>query len=108
MTEGMVPYTFLNDVIPVEDTEPLGPGQYQAVHFMVPVDQLSWYLQKIEVWFDDRDEVILVASGQSMEGKGFIVMEWEECEIDPLFLKILDHEDAVMDVCVYIRSEEVE
>src|SRR5450631_4158056 len=106
MTGEIVPYTFSDyDLLPSANTAPLAPGQYHAVHFLVSADQLAWHLEKIEIWFDDRDEVILVGSGISMEGEGFIVMEWEECEIDPLFLKILEHEDAVTDVCLYVRAE---
>jgi hypothetical protein len=108
MVRDLVAFGFSNEVLPPASTTQLEAGQYQAVHFTVPSEQLAWYLEKIEVWFDDRDEVILVGSGISLEGEGFIVMEWEECEIDPLFLKILQHEDVVSDVCVYTRSEEVE
>ncbi len=109
MSLEMAPYTFSTEVLPASDTDSeLEPGHYHAVHFRMPADQRLWYLEKIEAWFADRDEVILVASGLSALGEGFIVMEWEECEINPLFLKILEHEDAVTDMCVYIRSEEVE
>ncbi|MBA2681799.1 MAG: hypothetical protein H0U76_25815 [Ktedonobacteraceae bacterium] len=108
MTRGLAPFTFSSEVLPAPSTDALEPGHYQAVHFRMPADQRPWYLEKIEVWFAGRDEVILVASGLSVLGEGFIVMEWEECEIDPLFLKILEHEEAVTDICVYIRSEEVE
>ncbi len=108
MSMQMVPYTFSSEVLPLGETADLNPGEYQAVHFRMVADQQDWYLDKIKVWFADRDEVILVAVGVSALGEGFIVMEWEECEIDPLFLKILEHEDAVTDMCVYIRSEEME
>lgn len=109
MSGEMIPYTFSTEVLPsATGGNLLGEGQYQAVHFAVPADQLGWYLEKMELWFAESDEVILVASGISMEGEGFIVMEWEECEVNPLFLKILESEESVSDVCVYIRSEEVE
>jgi hypothetical protein len=104
VTRELIAHAFDVDVIPSTDTEPLEPGEYQAVHFTVPAEQLGWYLGKIEAWFEDRDEVILVGSGVTMGGEGFIVMEWEECEIDPLFLKILEHEDEVTDVSVYTHS----
>ena len=102
---SIVPYDFSSETIPVEATAPLAEGQYQVVHFVLPVDRLQWFLQKIDVWFEDRDEVIMVASGVSMEGEGFVVMEWEECEVDSLFLKILEHEEAITDVCVYVQEE---
>jgi hypothetical protein len=104
MAGELVPYTFETDIIPTTDTDPLGPGEYQAVHFTLPAEQLDWYLEKIDAWFDDRDEVILIGSGITVGGEGFIVMEWEECEIDPLFLKILEHEDTVTDISVYTHS----
>ncbi len=108
MARDLVVFGFSTEVLPPVSTPLLEAGQYQAVHFTFAVEQLDWYLEKIEFWFEDRDEVILVGSGVSVQGEGFIVMEWEECEIDPLFLKILAGEELVNDVCVYTRSEEVE
>jgi hypothetical protein len=104
VTRELVAHTFEIDAIPATEVYQLDPGEYQAVHFTVPADQLGWYLQKMESWFEDRDEVILVGSGVTVGGEGFIVMEWEEYEIDPLFLKILEHEDEVTDVSVYTHS----
>lgn len=104
MTRGLIPHRFVTDAIPATEIRQLEPGEYQAVHFTVPEEQLDWYLEKIEAWFEDRDEVILVGSGATMSGEGFIVMEWEGCEIDPLFLRILEHDDEVTDFSVYTRS----
>lgn len=105
---SLIPYSFSSDVLPEEETVPLGAGQYHVLHFFVEAARLEWFLSRIELWFEDDEEVILVASGISAEGEGFIVMEWEECEINSLFLKILEHEDAVADICTYVRAEEEE
>ncbi|SRR6266487_2679143 len=105
MSREMVPYTFGNGVLPQSSGEALPAGTYQGVHFTLegPIGPL---LEKIEAWFEDRDEVILVAHGVTVRGLGYIIMEWEECEIDPLFLAILDHEDIIDDYSVYNRDEE--
>lgn len=91
----------------MEQSEQLQPGQFQAVHFFLAAQQLAWFISRIETWFEDRDEVILVGSGISAQEQGFIILEWEETTIDPLFLKILEYEESVLDICVYTRTEEV-
>ncbi len=107
MTE-LIPYSFGSEVLPTETERILEPGMLQGVHFTVPVAQREWFIKKIESWFEGRDEVILVDSGiSSKAGLGYIILEWEECEINPLFLAILRDEDLVEDYSVYIRSEEV-
>jgi hypothetical protein len=56
-------------------------------------------------WFRDRDEIELIDHGISDKvGRGYIILEWTECEVDPLFLAILRDEDTVEDYTVYIRD----
>jgi len=82
------------------------PGRFQGVHFTVATD-IDFLLGKIEQWFEDRHEVILVDSGTTAQGLGFIILEWEEREIDQLFLAILSNEESVEDFTVYTRRVEV-
>jgi len=83
------------------------PGMIQGVVFTVEPDQLEWIINKIEGWFEDRDEIILVDYGISdKQGIGTVILEWEYVEIDPLFLAILRDEELVIDYAVYNRSED--
>ncbi len=102
----LVPYTFGESMLPASAGGAFPPGQLQGVHFTVTA-QISWILEKLEQWFRDRNEVILVAHGSTRQGLGFVILEWEECEVDPLFLAILEHEDIVADYAVYTRTAEV-
>jgi len=99
---------FASDELPASPLEAIAPGQFQVVHFIVPGNWLDMFVRRINVWFQDRDEIIFVASGQSAMGLGFIVLEWEECQVDRLFLKILEQDELVSDFYVYIREGEVE
>src|SRR5215472_18158283 len=101
-----VPYSFETEDLPKSVGQP-SPGKYQCVHFTLTNDmEASWLLNKIHQWFAGRGEIILVDHGRSAKGLAFIVMEWEEVEIDPLFLAILEHEDSVDDYGVYERDME--
>ena len=102
----LVPYTFGEAMLPSSEGAALDAGQFQGVHFTL-VARLDWILEKLEQWFRDRNEVILVAHGSTRQGLGFVILEWEECEVDPLFLAILEHEDIVADYAVYTRTAEV-
>jgi len=105
---GVIPYSFNTPVLPAPTQVQETPGQYQAIHFTtVSPDVLDLILSHIERWFEDRDEVILVDHGVSGSGLGFIVMEWEECTIDPLFISILKHDDMIDDYSIYTRDMEV-
>lgn len=55
-------------------------------------------------WFIRRAEVVIVDYGVSdKRGLPFILIEWQECEIDQLFLDILQSADSVADYTVYGR-----
>lgn len=103
----IVPYSFEAESLPQSLGQPL-PGRYEGVHFTISDDMSGeWLLDKIQQWFAGRGEIILVNYDISAKrGLTFVVMEWEECEIDPLFLAILKHEEAIDDYCVYIRDME--
>ncbi len=105
---GLIPYSFNTPVLPAPQQVQVLPGRYQAIHFTtVSPDVLDLILSRIERWFEDRDEVILVDHGVSGSGLGFMVMEWEECAIDPLFISILKHDDMIDDFSIYTRDMEV-
>jgi hypothetical protein len=107
MSTELIPYSFNTEMIPQSEGQDL-PGQYQGVHFtLMDAASMQMILAKIELWFENRDEVILVDHGTTKRGLGFILMEWEECEIDDLFLAILTHEELVEDFSVYTRDMEV-
>ncbi len=106
--QDLVPYSFNTAVLPAPKQVQETPGQYQTIYFTtVSPDVLDLILSHIERWFEDRDEVILVDHGVSGSGLGFIVMEWEECTIDPLFISILKHDEMIDDYSIYIRDMEV-
>src|SRR5450759_1276343 len=103
----LVPYTFSSAVLPESTGADLPDNMYQGVHFtMGNTEQKHELLDKIERWFERRDEVILVGHGTTAQGLGFIILEWQECEIDPLFLAILEHDELVEDVSLYVRHDE--
>ena len=107
MSTQLVPYSFNTSVLPTPSQVQGLPGQYQVVHFtLIDPDLLDTLLDKIRLWFSECDEVLLVDHGTTAAGLGFVVMEWGGCTIDPLFLAILKHEEAVDDVTVYTRDGE--
>lgn len=88
---------------------PLPVGLNSGMHITVQATALEEILAHIEAWYEERDEVMLVDSGYSAKQfTGYIILEWIECEPDQLLASIFDHEDAIIDYCVYQRSEEVE
>lgn len=105
--QQLVPYSFNTAVLPpAQQGNELPPGRFQGVHFTVSTE-IDFLLGKIEQWFEDRDEVILVDNGTTAKGLGFIILEWEGYEIDRLFLRILENEETVEDFTVYTRRAEV-
>ena len=106
MAQQLVPYSFNTAVLPSTQPGDELPGRFQGVHFTVSTD-IDFLLGKIEQWFEDRDEVILVDNGTTARGLGFIILEWEGYEIDRLFLAILQNEESIEDYTVYTRRVEV-
>lgn len=64
------------------------PGQALGVYITLHPDVLDTISEKIVGWFHGREEVEVVDMGVSdKQGFGFLIIEWIECEIDPLFLE---------------------
>ena len=107
----MIPYSFNGARLPLPAAPivPTSPGVFMGVLITLPLAMLENMLSSIESWFEDRDEVILVDHGISVkQSAGYIILEWEECHPDVLFLSILDHEDVVLDYVCYTRESEVQ
>lgn len=98
--------TFKSKSIPLDET-PSIPGYYQCVHFVLSEERLvERAIKKLEQWFEEVEGVNYIDSGKTGKGNGFIVLEWEECEIDPSFLTVLQNDSHVIDFSVYLRSIE--
>lgn len=83
------------------------PGQARGIYITLHPDTVEDVAAKFERWFAERDEVEIVDVGTSDKaGLGFILMEWLQCEIDPLFLAILTDEESVADYTLYGRNLE--
>ena len=102
---GLVPYTFTGITEYPRSPQVLTiPGQAQGVYItLTSTDQ--FILNKITGWFRDRDEIELIDHATTDKRElGYIILEWNECEVDPLFLAILRDEDTVEDYTVYTRD----
>jgi hypothetical protein len=101
MSEGT--YTFDLDFLPVpEQRSERQDNTSQGVHFTFDASHLDFLLATLERWFGERDEVILVDYGTTdKQGLGCIIMEWDGCNIDQLFLDILRTDDTIIDYTVY-------
>lgn len=104
MADIVPSYSFQSPELPAPQS--VEYGGVQGVVFLVEPDQLEWLTDKIEGWFEDRDEIVLVDQGLSdKKGIGTVIMEWEGFEIDPLFLAILRDDELVFDYATYTRPE---
>ncbi len=104
--KGLTTYTFDGTVeLPKPATvAPTEQGTLQGIVFTMDPEQREWFLEKITLWFDGRDEVILIDSGTTdKSGDGYIILEWDCIEPDPLFVSILKNEDLIFDYTVYTR-----
>lgn len=83
------------------------PGQIQGIYITLHPEVLDDISEKMARWFQGRPEVDIVDVGTSdKRGLGFIIIEWIEYEIDPLFLAILHDEETVGDYTLYGRALE--
>ncbi len=106
---GVIPYSF-NGITEYPRSGVLLTiaGQAQGVYVTLHPDVLEDIAAKIAGWFTGRPEVDIVDVGVSdKQGLGFLIIEWLEYEIDPLFLAILRDEELVGDYTVYGRNLEV-
>jgi hypothetical protein len=84
------------------------PGQVQGVYISLSQEELDATLEKFTGWFSEREEVFIVDSGTSdKQDLGFIIIEWEQCQIDALFLAILRDDESIEDYTAYGRRLEV-
>ena len=107
----LMPYSFQRtDLLPPAEDVLATPGMVQGVVITLPADLCGSTLAQCFRWFADRDEVILIDSGVSQKAEhGDLLLEWEGCEIDPLFLALLRDDDDILDYLLYERdTEEVE
>ena len=101
----VVPFSGITDY-PQTQT-PLTPGQVQGVSITLHPDHREALVEKIVGWFAGRDEIDLVDTGISDKaGLGYILLEWDECAIDALFLAILRDEEVIADYATYTRDVE--
>src|SRR5215469_14665890 len=81
------------------------PGQALGVYITLHPQALEDLVPQIEGWFRGWPHVCIIDVGTSdKQGLGFLLMEWMECEVDPLFLAILRDDEAVGDYTVYARN----
>jgi hypothetical protein len=82
-------------------------GQAQGVYITLSPFVVNDISEKIAGWFAGREEIAIVDVGVSdKQGLGFLLIEWMECEIDPLFLAILRDEEMIGDYTVSGRTLE--
>jgi len=102
---NVVPYSLEREYVPSVEVQASTPGQAQGVYIVLHPDVLDDIVDKIEQWFEARPEVGIVDVGTSdKQGLGFIILEWMECAIDPLFIAILESEEFVGDYTTYART----
>lgn len=107
MTQQLVPYSFTGVTeIPRSPQGAALPGQAQGVFItLTSTDYQQFLINKIIGWFRDRDEVDLIDHGTTDgQGLGYIILEWDEYEVDRLFCDILRDEEIVADYTVYTRD----
>jgi hypothetical protein len=103
----LVPYSFSGITTYPQTRQPATPGQVNGIYITLHPEHRETTLQKIMGWFAGRDEIDLVDTGISDKvGLGYIILEWDECEIDHLFLAILRDEETIADYTTYIHDLE--
>lgn len=99
----ITPYSFPTEFVPSIHTQAT-PGQTQGVYVMLHPDSVDDITDKMYRWFEARPEVVIINVGTSdKRGFGFLILEWMECAVDPLFLSILQTEAFAADYTTYIR-----
>lgn len=103
---NVVPYSFDSTVQYMPSVQAQdAPGQAQGIYIVLHPDTIDEIEQRMQAWFEDRSQVEIVDVGTSdKQGLGFIILEWMECSIDPLFLSILRTEAWAADYTTYIRN----
>lgn len=71
-------------------------GTIQCAYVLLAAEDLEWFITKLDAWFERRDDVGLVGQGEMQKSEqAFILLEWHEHTIDPLFISFLDHDDRI-------------
>ena len=108
MAHEVVPYSFQSPSLPPDHQAQWHrptPG-YCGVVITFEPQHMQFLSTKIETWFENCDEVIWVAGDYSeKQNQGFIILEWDNCEIPELFLNILRSEDIIDSFSTYFREE---
>jgi hypothetical protein len=92
---------------PASPPEITRPGQAVGLYIMLHPDVVEGAAAKFQQWFARRLEVRIVDVGTSDKVHlGFVLMEWIECDVDQLFLDILESEEAVADYTLFGRTLE--
>lgn len=103
----LVPYSFSGITAYPRTQQPATPGQNHGVYITLHPENRETIIAKVMGWFAGRAEIDLVDTGISDKvGLGYIILEWDECEIDQLFLAILRDEEIVADYTIYTRDLE--
>lgn len=99
--------SFNSAILPQSQGNALSPGQAQGVYFTMPAGVYKGLPAKVDGWFEGRGEVVLTDFGLTDKLElGYIMIEWQEEENDPLFLAILRDEELVEDYAVYVQEVE--
>ena len=92
---------------PASPPEITRPGQAVGLYIMLHPDAVAGAAEKFGLWFARRQEVRIVDVGTSDKVHvGFVLMEWMQCDVDPLFLDILEAEEAIADYTLFGRALE--
>lgn len=105
--ENLILYTFRGTTrYPRPQSQQIAtPGQIQGVLFTMPADIHEEFLTKVQTWFADREEIEIVDYGTTDKQElGYIILEWDECQIDKRLLSILSEDDLVEDYTTYVRE----
>lgn len=82
-------------------------GLAVGIHILVHPDATDAAADKFERWFARRSEVRIIDVSHLEKTKvGVITLEWLECDVDQLFLDILDDEESIADYSLYGRRLE--
>lgn len=108
MTEThLLPAFRTTDLLPPAGDALATPGLVQGVVLTLPADLVEETVAQCFRWFADRDEITLIDQGISAKAEqGYLVLEWEGCEIDPLFLALLRDDEDILDYLLYERDTE--
>ena len=105
---NIVPYRALDLEMLPQSQAISTPRIIQGVHIVASPEMCEWLAPKIAGWFAGREGIELVDVGVSdKQGTGYLILEWDQREIDPLFLAILRDEESILDYTTYIRDLEV-